>query len=462
MGALAHFVRQKRHGLKAHYVVNRHLNYSNVCVGTCRFCAFRKAEGEEGAYTLDLGRAEEIVLTEAPADVAEIHVVGGCHPSLRLEWFTTLLRRVKELRPAAVLKCFTAAEIAHLAELEGMTTTAVLAALKAVGVESLAGGGAEIFTPAVRSRICPDKISGERWLAIHGEAHALGLSSNATMLYGHVESVRDRLEHLDALRRQQDASGGFVCFIPLAYQPRNNPLAAGAGPTGLDDLRTLAVSRLMLDNIPHLKAYWVMLGLKAAQAALWFGADDLDGTIVEERIGKSAGADSETTLTAVEMERMIEGCGLTPVRRDGLFRPVGTPTAAPAACGDGGLRALLAEVAAGRRLDAEAALLLYERAEFHDLGRLAHAVRLARHPEPAVTYIVDRNVNYTNVCVCGCRFCAFYQGPGGRRGAIVLTPEELSRKVEETHRAGRPPDPAPGRPPPRPAALLLRDHAAPT
>jgi aminodeoxyfutalosine synthase len=250
--------------------------------------------------------------------------VGGCHPDLCLSWFEDCFQTLKELRPHTVLKAFTVAEIHHFARMESCPESAVLERLKASGLAMLTGGGAEIFNPTVRERICPEKISGQEYLRIAGEAHRLGIASNCSMLFGHVESHRDRVEHLCALREQQDKSGGFVCFIPLAFQTQNNQLAdelahieTVAG--GLEQLRTIAVSRLLLDNIPHIKAYWVMLGIKTAQTALTFGADDLDGTIVEEHIGQMAGADSAQAMTRADLEAMITNCGFTPVNRDALF-----------------------------------------------------------------------------------------------------------------------------------------------
>ncbi len=335
VGALAHHARVQRHGHNTFYVRNRHINYSNVCVNHCRFCAFRRDdETQPGAFTLD----KEAVLARALDDdghpFAEIHVVGGCHPTLRLAWFEDLFRSLKALRPKAVLKAFTVAEIHHFARQEGCTEKAVLERLKHAGLAMLTGGGAEIFAPAVRERICPEKISGADYLRIAGEAHRLGLASNCSMLFGHVESFRDRAEHLCALREQQDKSGGFVCFIPLAFQARHNQLAEALSlggedksapqmlsdaAAGLDRLRVIAVARLLLDNIPHIKAYWVMLGVKTAQAALSFGADDLDGTIMEEHIGHMAGADAAQAMSRAELEAMITGCGFTPVNRDALF-----------------------------------------------------------------------------------------------------------------------------------------------
>lgn len=332
VGALAHHTRTRRHGNRTYYVRNRHINYSNICVNRCRFCAFYRDDAAvPGAFTLSKQDIIDRALDDQGHPFAEIHVVGGCHPELSLSWFEDVFRTLKQLRPHAVLKAFTVAEIHHFARMESCTESAVLERLKASGLAMLTGGGAEIFNPLVRQRICPEKISGDDYLRIAGEAHRLGIASNCSMLFGHVETHRDRAEHLCALREQQDKSGGFVCFIPLAFQAQHNQLAeelaqipGNAGSpdpvaAGLDRLRTIAVARLLLDNIPHIKAYWVMLGIKTAQAALSFGADDLDGTIIEERIGHMAGADSAQAMTRADLEAMITGCGFTPVNRDALF-----------------------------------------------------------------------------------------------------------------------------------------------
>ena len=332
VGALAHLRRTALHGQRTFYVVNRHINYTNVCVNGCAFCAYQREKGQEGGFELSVQDAVELLLA-APLTPREVHIVGGCHPDLRLGFFVDLLSRVQKALPEATLKCFTAVEIAHFARLEGITTIEVLQTLKAAGLAMLPGGGAEIFAPGVRRRICPKKSDAEEWLRIHGEAHALGLATNCTMLFGHLESIDDRLDHLDQLRRQQDLSrqnggDGFTCFIPLPFQTENNAIKVERPLTGLDELRTIAISRLMLDNIPHLKAYWVMLTVKQAQAALFFGADDLDGTVVEEKIGHMAGATSRQGLTKAQLEAMIQGLGLTPVERDARFNPVNpsTPT----------------------------------------------------------------------------------------------------------------------------------------
>ncbi|OGR37247.1 MAG: aminofutalosine synthase MqnE [Desulfovibrionales bacterium GWA2_65_9] len=327
VGALAHLRRTALHGSRTFYVVNRHINYTNVCVNGCAFCAYQRSKGEAGGFEMSVAEAVERLLA-APLPPREVHIVGGCHPDLRLSFFVDLLSSVQKALPEATLKCFTAVEIAHFAHLEGISTTQVLQTLKAAGLAMLPGGGAEIFAPEVRRRICPRKSTAEEWLRIHGEAHELGLATNCTMLFGHLESIDDRLDHLDRLRRQQDQSlqkggNGFTCFIPLPFQTENNAIKVERPLTGLDELRTIAVSRLMLDNIPHLKAYWVMLTVKQAQVALFFGADDLDGTVVEEKIGHMAGATSEQGLTKAQLQDMIRGLGLTPIERDARFNPVG-------------------------------------------------------------------------------------------------------------------------------------------
>ncbi|XXJ19180.1 aminofutalosine synthase MqnE [Desulfovibrio caledoniensis] len=321
VGALAHRVRTRMHGDKAFYVVNRHVNYTNVCVNGCAFCAYQREEGQSGGFVLT---REDVLakLEAAPLPPREVHIVGGCHPRLGLDYFEDILSAVRDRYPDAVLKCFTAVEIAHFAHLENISTSEVLARLKAAGLGMMPGGGAEIFAPRVRERLCPRKATADEWLAIHEEAHSLGLKTNGTMLFGHIETVEERVDHLVRLRESQDRSHGYTCFIPLPFLTENSQLAIDNPLTGLEELKTIAVCRLMLDNIPHIKAYWVMLGVKQAQAALKFGADDFDGTVVEEKIGHEAGATSEQGLSRTELEDMIRGCDCTPVERDGFFNAV--------------------------------------------------------------------------------------------------------------------------------------------
>ncbi len=321
LGSLAHQVRTRLHGKSAYYVVNRHINYSNICVNGCRFCAFSRKKDDPLSFEL----SEEEILDKVRTDgngLTELHIVGGCHPDLSLSFFENLLGKIRELRPDTLIKAFTAVEIAHFAKIEGISVKEVLVRLKAAGVQMLPGGGAEVFSPRIRERLCPEKLDGNGWLDVVRQAHETGIKTNATMLYGHIETVTERLEHMEALRLLQDRTGGLVCFIPLPFQPANNELSHLPPTTGVDDLKTIAVSRLMLDNIPHIKAYWVMLTVKLAQTALYYGADDFDGTVVEEKIGHMAGAESQQGMTRGEIERIIREAGLEPVERDSFFRKI--------------------------------------------------------------------------------------------------------------------------------------------
>lgn len=319
LGALANRVRERRHGQRTYFNINTHLNATNVCVASCMFCSFaRLEEGMPGAYTMTLDEAEA-KLASRPADLTEIHIVNGLHPGLPFEYYEELLRRIKRARPHLHIKAFTAVEIAYYAELYKMTVEEVLRRLMAAGLGSLPGGGAEVFAARVRRKICADKVDADGWIAIHHTAHRLGLRSNCTMLYGHIETVEERVDHLVRLREAQDVTGGFQTFIPLAFHNENNALERLPGPTGFDDLRMFAVSRLMLDNIPHVKAYWAMLGVKTAQVAQWFGADDIDGTVEEEKIYKMAGSRTPEALTRGDLVRLIRNAGRVPVERDTLY-----------------------------------------------------------------------------------------------------------------------------------------------
>ena len=326
VGALALHVRCRLHGHKAFYVVNRQINYTNVCVNGCTFCAFRRdTEDEPGAFSMSLDDvlARLRAADATPLHLDELHIVGGCHPTRPLAWFEEMIRAVRAFNPNLPVKAFTAVEIAHFAHLEGISTLEVLKRLQNAGLVMMPGGGAEIFDEQIRPQICPHKADATEWLRIQDEAHSLGIATNCTMLFGHIESYEHRIDHLCRLREQQDKSGGFTCFIPLPFLTKHSRLKLPedkVGPQrGLDQLRTVAVSRLMLDNIPHLKAYWIMMAPKLAPVALWYGADDLDGTIIEERIGHMAGAQSAQGMTIEELEHLIRESGFTPVRRNATF-----------------------------------------------------------------------------------------------------------------------------------------------
>jgi aminodeoxyfutalosine synthase len=320
LGALANVVRERLHGDRTYYIINRHINYTNICVNRCRFCAFSRTAGEEGGYVLS---AEECVAKAEEfrgGRVSEFHIVGGCHPDLKLDYYTSLLSALKARFPEVHLQAFTAVEVAHIAKTSGLSVRECLTRLKEAGLGSLPGGGAEVFAPRVREALCPRKLGPEGWLEVMRTAHELGLRSNATMLYGHIERPEEIIDHLLQLRALQDETGGFLSFIPLAFHPENTELAGEAeGPNAWGKLRMIALSRLMLDNIPHLKVFWIMTGLKLAQIALGFGADDVDGTVAEERITHAAGARTPESLTIHELHHLVTGAGRTPVERGTLY-----------------------------------------------------------------------------------------------------------------------------------------------
>lgn len=319
LGKLAYEKRFHLHQNKAYYVYNQHLNYTNVCKNKCKFCAYYKEKEAKGAYTYSHREIAEEIKKRIKEPIQEIHIVGGLNPDLPLTYYEEMLKTIKELRPTATIKAFTAVEINFLAEKHNLSEEEVLLRLKKAGLSVLPGGGAEVFSEHLRKKLCPEKISSQKWLAIHKIAHQLGIKSNCTLLFGHIETWEDRLRHLEALRNLQDETQGFLCFIPLAYQPANNQLKA-KGPDGLDFLKMIAISRLFLDNIKHIKTYWAFAGLKLSQLALYFGADDFDGTIVEEKIGHAAGADTPKGLTLEELKTYIEQAGFQAIPRDTFFK----------------------------------------------------------------------------------------------------------------------------------------------
>jgi aminodeoxyfutalosine synthase len=328
IGHLAGHAREKLHGQRTYFNVNRHLNPTNVCVAACRLCAFGRRADAPGAYTMALEEAFRIAGQNSTEDVTEFHIVGGLHPDLPFDYYLDLLRGLKRRYPQVHLKAFTAVEIAYFARLTKLSVREVLEKLKEAGLGSLPGGGAEIFAPAIRRQICDHKIGAHMWLKVHRTAHQLGLHSNATMLYGHLESEEDRVDHLLRLRQLQDETHGFMAFVPLAFHPANTPLAHLPPSTGFLDLKTIAIARLLLDNFPHIKAYWQSLTPRVAQIALRFGADDLDGTVVEEKIYHDAGATTPQALTRTQIIRLIRDAGQEPVERDSLYRPVRRPQSA--------------------------------------------------------------------------------------------------------------------------------------
>ena len=321
VGEMADFANRRKNGDRVYFIVNRHINPTNICVNRCQFCAFSKTQGEPLAYTMTmeeiLRRAEEASLQKA----TELHIVGGLHPDLPFDFYLRMLRTLRERFPAIHIQAFTAVEIDYFARITGLPLPEVIRLLSEAGLGSLPGGGAEIFAPEVRNRICPEKISGDRWLEVMEAVHAAGLRSNATMLYGHVETLASRVDHMRRLRELQDRTAGFQSFIPLAFHPKNTEIAKGY-TTGLEDLLALAVARLYLDNFRHIKSFWIMVGPKLAQISLHFGVDDIDGTVVEEKITHAAGAQAGQEMSVDELVTMIRQAGKVPVERDTLYNVI--------------------------------------------------------------------------------------------------------------------------------------------
>jgi aminodeoxyfutalosine synthase len=328
VGWLANRAREKRHGGRTYYNFNIRLEATNVCVASCLFCSFARIQpGDPGSYTMSLEQAWDKLRERAHQPLTEIHVVNGLHPDLPFEYYTEMLRGFKRIRPGIHLKCFTAVEIAFFADLYKMTDEQVLRELQAAGLDSLPGGGAEIFAERVRRKICHDKCGTERYLEIHKIAHRLGMRTNVTMLYGHIETNEERVDHMLRARALQDETGGFQAFIPLAFHPDNNQMRKLPAPSATETLRVHAVSRLVLDNIPHVKAFWIATGVEVAQLALWFGVDDLDGTVQEEKIYHMAGARTPEAMTTSAIRRLIRTAGREPVERDTLYNVVTGPEA---------------------------------------------------------------------------------------------------------------------------------------
>ena len=353
IGRLANIIAGKKNGKNAYFIQNRHINPTNICVNRCKFCAFSRSKGEKGAYELSIkeiikklkregsevrgqrsavkSKIKPLAPCPLPPSFSEVHIVGGLHPDWQLDFYLEMLRQIKKALPHIHIKAFTAVEIDYFSKISGLSLADIFIALKNAGLDSMPGGGAEIFDARVRNKICPEKIPGKRWLKIMEAAHNAGIKTNATMLYGHLETYKHRIEHMRKLRELQDRTGGFQAFIPLAFHPLNTELEvrgerSGVSKihytSGIDDLKTIAISRLFLDNFQHIKAYWIMLGEKIAQLALLFGADDLDGTIIEEKITHSAGALSANALTRAQLVNLIEKAGKIPVEGDSYYRLV--------------------------------------------------------------------------------------------------------------------------------------------
>jgi aminodeoxyfutalosine synthase len=320
IGTLANREREKRHGARTYFNYNLRLEPTNVCVASCLFCSFARLKpSDAAAYTMSLEQAWDKLRRRSHQPLTELHIVNGLNPDLPFSYYIDLLRGFKQIRPGIHLKCFTAVEIAFFADLYGMRDEQVLQELMDAGLDSLPGGGAEIFAERVRKKICHDKCGADRYLDIHRIAHRLGMKTNVTMLYGHIETAGERVDHMLRARALQDETGGFQAFIPLAFHPDNNQMRKLPAPSAAETLKVHAVSRLMLDNIPHIKAFWIATGVEVAQAALWFGVDDLDGTVQEEKIYHMAGSPTPEGLTMTQLTALVRAAGREPFERDTFY-----------------------------------------------------------------------------------------------------------------------------------------------
>lgn len=322
LGHLANIVRERVNANNAFFINNRHINHTNLCVNSCKFCAFSKKEGDADGYTMSVDHVLAEARKYSGEDFSEFHIVGGLHPTMPYQYYLDIISVLHEEFPQTHIQAYTAVEIAYFADISGKSVDEVLSELKDAGLGSLPGGGAEIFDDGTRQKICPEKIDAHVWLEVHKAAHKAGLNSNATMLYGHIEKAEHRVDHLIRLREAQDETQGFLTFIPLAFHPKNTGYDKLPRTSGLMDLRMIAISRLMLDNFPHIKAFWIMIGEKIAQVSLSFGADDMDGTVVEEKITHAAGAKTAQHLKINRIEKLIEEAGRTPVERDTVYNVV--------------------------------------------------------------------------------------------------------------------------------------------
>jgi len=455
VGWLANAVRERLHGRAAYWVRNRHINYTNICASRCRFCGFYARAGGPAPYTLSPDEIARRLASEGPPPT-EIHIVGGVNPSLPYEYYLDIIRAAKAACPGAHVKAFTMVELAQIVRTADKAVQEVMADLRQAGLDSMPGGGAEVFSERLHGELFAGKAGPEEWLSLAREAHLAGIPTNATMLYGHIETDDERVAHLIRLRELQDETGGFLAFVPLAFDPSHSELAHLPRPTGYVDLRMVAVARLMLDNFAHIKSFWVMVSPPVAQVSLHYGADDLDGTVVEYQITDVEGRGRRQELSVDELTAMIREAGREPVERNALYQPVcraqdrdvgprgveqggerwvvgcglrAIPTA------DSGVQTAAEKVLANERLSYEDGVALIRCADLHLLSSLADAVRWRKHPEPIVTFNIGRNINYTNVCSVRCRFCAFSRSPGDS-DAYVLSTEEILRKIEALVEAG--------------------------
>lgn len=438
--ARADEVRRERHGARTYFVHSLNLNPTNVCENRCDLCAFWRERDAADAYVTSVEQACDVFEHARALNLTDLHIVGGLLPDLNLAYYEELIRAARRILPSALVQGLTAVEIHYLAEREGLPIDAVLQRLKDAGLGAVPGGGAEILSDTVRSKICERKISADEWLDVHERAHAAGLPSNATMLFGHVETDEECVEHLTRIRELQDRTGGFQAFIPLAFYPTGTAVEVDRGPCGDKIARIVAVSRLFLDNVPHVRVLVNYTDPKLLQVLTHTGVDDVGGTSLDERIARAAGAPDKRRFGSVEqIESFLSQLNLEPVLVNSAYEPVAPvnskATATEVRSDNADVAAAIERAERGERISTEEAILLHDRVPFSKLGQMAHAQRVNRVPGNRVTYVIDRNLSITNVCEAGCKFCAFYVDPGAE-GAFTLSIDEIVQQVRDAVAAG--------------------------
>lgn len=432
-------IRRSRHGRKVHFVHSLNINPTNLCRNQCKLCAFWKEKNSQEGYVLSLEQATERLHEAVGWGLTDLHVVGGLTEQLGLNYFLRLFRKAKEILPSVIIQGLTAVEIHWLAGLEKMSIREVLQELKAAGLDAIPGGGAEIFDESIRKKICPNKISAEQWLAVHRQAHQLGLHTNATILFGHIERPEHIVDHLIRLRDLQDQTRGFLAFCPLPFYPSGTRLDVPAAPGGHMITRIVALARIVLDNFPHIRVLANYMDRKLLQTMMFSGADDVGGTSIDEQIASSAGTGDKSKFSSPEeMENFIRKLKLQPILCNSIY---GCPSTinkieAPYISSDlWRFKNTIKKAEAGERLSLEEAVYLHDNVPFQELGRAANKRRHEKVPHKRCTFIIDRNISFTNVCTVGCKFCAYHTLPG-REGGFVMSIDEIVRRVIEAAKLG--------------------------
>lgn len=413
-------IRRARHGRKVHFVHSLNINPTNLCTNQCKLCAFWKDNNSQEGYVLTMEQATQRLCEAVGWGLTDLHVVGGLTEQLRLDYFLQLFQKAKEILPSVIIQGLTAVEIHWLAGLEKMSVREVLKELKAAGLDAIPGGGAEIFNESIRSEICPNKISAEQWLTVHKEAHQLGIHTNATILFGHIEKPEHIIDQLIRLRELQDQTKGFLAFCPLPFYPSGTKLDIPAAPGGHTITRIVALARIVLDNFPHIRVLANYMDRKLLQTMLFSGADDVGGTSINEQIASSAGAGDKSKFSSPkEMENFIRKLRLQPILCNSIYgcsseiNKIESPYISSSLWR---FKNTLSKAEAGERLNFEEAVYLHDNVPFQELGRVANLRRHQKIPHRRCTFIIDRNISFTNVCTVGCKFCAYHTLPGGENG----------------------------------------------